>query len=133
MASAHLAAGDEEKAAEWFQRIIESTTERVEWPIPYVRCFYFLGQIHENRGEMEKARKYVPRFSSRYLDFSSKRSVDWYARTAKLSRSGVMGDPTKASREKGEKMWAVMIKNLVELVEHLKGMSLDEIYQRNRY
>jgi creatinine amidohydrolase/Fe(II)-dependent formamide hydrolase-like protein/7-cyano-7-deazaguanine synthase in queuosine biosynthesis len=82
---------------------------------------------------LDKARKYVPRFSSRYLDFSSKRSVDWYARTAKLSRSGVMGDPTKASREKGEKMWAVMIRNLVELVEHLKGMSLDEIYQRNRY
>ena len=82
---------------------------------------------------MDKARKYVPRFSSRYLDFSSKRSVDWYARTAKLSRSGVMGDPTKASREKGERMWAVMIKNLLELVEHLKGMSLDEIYQRNRY
>jgi creatinine amidohydrolase/Fe(II)-dependent formamide hydrolase-like protein len=82
---------------------------------------------------LDKARKYVPRFSSRYLDFSSKRSVDWYARTAKLSRSGVMGDPTKANREKGEKMWAVMIKNLVELVEHLKGMSLDEIYQRNRY
>jgi len=82
---------------------------------------------------MTKARKYVPRFSSRYLDFSSRRSVDWYARTAKLSRSGVMGDPTKASREKGEKMWAVMIHNLVELVEHLKGMSLDEIYHRNRY
>ena len=82
---------------------------------------------------LEKAKKYVPRFSSRYLDFSSKRSVDWYARTAKLSRSGVMGDPTKASREKGERIWAVMIKNLVGLVEHLKGMSLDEIYQRNRY
>jgi hypothetical protein len=26
-------------------------------------------------------------------------------------------------------MWAVMIHNLVELVEHLKGMTLDEIYQ----
>ncbi len=82
---------------------------------------------------MHKARKYVPRFSSRYLDLSSKRSVDWYARTAKLSRTGVMGDPTKASREKGEKIWAVMIHNLVGLVEHLKGMSLDEIYHRNRY
>ena len=83
--------------------------------------------------EMDKARKYVPRFSRRYLDFSSKRSVDWYARTAKLSRSGVMGDPSKASKEKGEQMWAVMIKNLVEFVEHLKSMSLDEIHQRNRY
>lgn len=82
---------------------------------------------------LDKAMKYVPRFSSRYLDFSSKRSVDWYARTAKISASGVMGDPTKASREKGAKMWEVMIRNLVEFVEHLKGMSLDEIYQRNRY
>jgi len=44
-----------------------------------------------------------------------------------------MGDPTRASREKGEQMWAVMIRNCVEFVEHLKGISLDEIYQRNRY
>ena len=83
--------------------------------------------------QMDKARKYVPRFSSSYLDFSSKRSIDWYARTAKISRSGVMGDPSRASKEKGERMWAVMIKNLVEFVEHLKSMSLDEIHQRNRY
>jgi len=83
--------------------------------------------------QMDKARRYVPRFSSRYLDFSSKRSVDWYARTARLSRSGVMGDPSQASKEKGERIWAVMIKNLVEFVEHLKSMSLDEIHQRNRY
>ena len=82
---------------------------------------------------MDKARKYVPRFSSKYLEFSSKRSVDWYTRTARLSKSGVMGDPTKASREKGERMWDIMIRNLVELVEHIKDMSLDEIYQRNRY
>jgi creatinine amidohydrolase/Fe(II)-dependent formamide hydrolase-like protein len=82
---------------------------------------------------LDKARKSVPRFSSRYLDFSSKRSVDWYARTAKLSASGVMGDPTKATREKGERMWEVMIRHLVEFVEQLKGMSLSEIHQRRRY
>jgi creatinine amidohydrolase/Fe(II)-dependent formamide hydrolase-like protein len=78
---------------------------------------------------MDKIRRFVPRFSSRYLDFSSSRSVNWYARTVKLSSSGVLGDPTKATREKGEKMWAVMIKNLVELVEHIKGLSLKDIYQ----
>jgi creatinine amidohydrolase/Fe(II)-dependent formamide hydrolase-like protein len=82
---------------------------------------------------LDEARKSVPRFSSRYLDFSSKRSVDWYARTAKLSASGVMGDPTKATREKGERMWDVMIRHLVEFVEQLKGMSLSEIHQRRRY
>jgi creatinine amidohydrolase/Fe(II)-dependent formamide hydrolase-like protein len=78
---------------------------------------------------LDKARKLIPKFSTDYLDFTSKRSVTWYARTARISSSGVLGDPTKASREKGEKMWEVMVRNLVELVEHLKGMSLDEIYQ----
>ncbi len=79
---------------------------------------------------MEKAKKLVPHYSNRYLNFSSKRSVDWYARTAKISNSGVMGDPTKASAEKGRQMWAVSIKNLAEFVEHLKGLTLDEIYER---
>jgi creatinine amidohydrolase/Fe(II)-dependent formamide hydrolase-like protein len=83
--------------------------------------------------QMPAARRSVPRFSSRYLDFSSKRSVDWYARTAKISESGVMGDPTKATREKGDKIWEVMIRNLVEFVEQLKRMSLSEIHQRRRY
>jgi len=75
----------------------------------------------------------VPRFSSRYLDFSSSRSVDWYARTSKISKSGVLGDPTQASAEKGRKMWDIMIRNMTDFVEHLKSMSLDEIHQRNRY
>ena len=75
-------------------------------------------------------RRFIPRFSSRYLDFSSKRSVGWYAHTAKISSSGTMGDPTKGTREKGERMWDVMIRHLVEFVEELKNMSLDEIYQK---
>ncbi len=78
---------------------------------------------------LTKARKLVPQFSSQYLDFTSRRSVTWYAHTKRLSRNGVLGDPTRASREKGEEMWRVMIRNLVELVEHLKTLSLDEIYQ----
>jgi creatinine amidohydrolase/Fe(II)-dependent formamide hydrolase-like protein len=79
---------------------------------------------------MDKARKFVPKFSSGYLDFTSKRSVEWFARTSAISKTGVLGDPTKATREKGERMWEVMIRNMVEFVEALKGMSLDEIYQR---
>jgi creatinine amidohydrolase/Fe(II)-dependent formamide hydrolase-like protein/7-cyano-7-deazaguanine synthase in queuosine biosynthesis len=77
-----------------------------------------------------KAQKFIPRFSSRYLDFTSKRSVGWYAHTSKISPLGVLGDPTKGTREKGERMWQVMIKHLVEFVEDLKSMSLDEIYQK---
>ncbi len=79
---------------------------------------------------MKKARKFVPHFSSRYLNFSSKRSVEWNARTMKISPNGVLGDPTKASKEKGEQIWNVMIKNLVEFVEQLKKMTLDEIYEK---
>jgi TolB-like protein/Flp pilus assembly protein TadD len=62
LARAHLAAGDEDKAAAWFERIAESGFEHLWWPIPYVRSFYFLGKIHENRGEMEEAREYYRRF-----------------------------------------------------------------------
>ncbi|MEE4273613.1 MAG: creatininase family protein [Thermoanaerobaculales bacterium] len=79
---------------------------------------------------MELAEAFVPQFSSRYLDFTARRSVEWFARTARISPNGVMGDPTRASAEKGAQMWRVMIANLVEFVEEIKGMSLDEIYER---
>lgn len=72
----------------------------------------------------------VPRFSSHYLDFSSKRGVGWYGHTLKISPSGVMGDPTRASAEKGRRMWDTMVRNLVEMVEDIKGLTLDEIHQR---
>lgn len=78
----------------------------------------------------DKMRRFIPKFSSRYLNFSSKRSVEWYARIAKISSSGVLGDPKKASQEKGKKIWAIMIKHLVEFVEDLKNMSLDEIHHK---
>jgi creatinine amidohydrolase/Fe(II)-dependent formamide hydrolase-like protein len=80
--------------------------------------------------QMDRAEKLVPKFSSRYLDFTSKRGISWYAFTKKISDSGVMGDPTKASVEKGRKMWDVMIGNLVTFVEELKRLTLDEIFQK---
>jgi creatinine amidohydrolase/Fe(II)-dependent formamide hydrolase-like protein len=80
--------------------------------------------------KMERASKLIPQFSSRYLNFTSKRGVSWYAYTKKISQNGVMGDPTKASAEKGRKIWKIMIAHLVALVEDLKRMTLDEVYQR---
>jgi creatinine amidohydrolase/Fe(II)-dependent formamide hydrolase-like protein len=80
--------------------------------------------------KLESARRYIPHFSSRYLNFSSKRGVGWYAYTSRLSATGVLGDPTKATPEKGKQIWDLMIKNLVEFVEDLKGMSLEELYHR---
>ncbi|MFC1891831.1 creatininase family protein [Thermodesulfobacteriota bacterium] len=80
--------------------------------------------------QLEKARKFIPRFPIKYLNFSSKRSVGWYVRTSKISSNGVIGDPTKASVEKGKVIWEHMVRHLVEFVEDLKTMSLDEIHQR---
>jgi creatinine amidohydrolase/Fe(II)-dependent formamide hydrolase-like protein len=79
---------------------------------------------------MERAEKLVPKFSSRYLDFTSKRGISWYAFTKRISESGVMGDPTKATAEKGRRMWDMMIKHLVSFVEELKQLTLDEIFQK---
>ena len=80
--------------------------------------------------KMDIVHKQVPKFSNRYLNFTSSRGIPWYARTKKISESGVMGDPTKASAEKGRKMWEIMIAHLTAFVEDLKNMTLDEIFQK---
>lgn len=79
---------------------------------------------------MDLAEAFVPNFSSRYLNFTSIRGVSWYAHTRKISATGVMGDPTRANAEKGEKIWQTMIAHLVALAEDLKSMTLEEIYHR---
>jgi creatinine amidohydrolase/Fe(II)-dependent formamide hydrolase-like protein len=80
--------------------------------------------------DMEKAEAFVPRSNVRYLDFSSEYGVEWFAHTARLSPSGVLGDPTKATVEKGERMWELMVGHLVSFVETLKSMTLAEIHER---
>jgi tetratricopeptide (TPR) repeat protein/predicted Ser/Thr protein kinase len=68
LATAAMAGGDDAKAEASFRRIADSTTERVPWPIPYVRSFYFLARIHEKRGENEKAREHYRRFAGYWKD-----------------------------------------------------------------
>ncbi len=80
--------------------------------------------------DLRAARRAVPRFPSRYLDFGSERSVAWFSRTEHISKSGVLGDPTQASAEKGEAIWELMIEALVAFVEQVKGLSLEEIHRR---
>jgi len=80
--------------------------------------------------KMDKAQESTLHFSNRYLNFSSKNYVPWYVHTHKISRTGVMGDPTLATAEKGRRMWEIMISHLVAFVEAIKGLPLEEIYQR---
>jgi pentatricopeptide repeat protein len=68
LASAYLAAGQGDEAAEWFERIIESGVERNLWAVEYIRSLYFLGKISENRGDMEQAREYYRRFYDFWKD-----------------------------------------------------------------
>jgi tetratricopeptide (TPR) repeat protein len=64
LGSAHLAAGDRDKAGYWLRKVTESGTEHVHWPVPYVRSLYLLGTVHEARGEADRARECYGRFAA---------------------------------------------------------------------
>jgi serine/threonine-protein kinase len=61
LASANLGAGNEEQAARYFERIIESDGERLVWPIPFVRSLYLLATIYAARDEQALAKGYLDR------------------------------------------------------------------------
>lgn len=82
--------------------------------------------------DMSKAVDETLDLDNEYLDFTSDRGVSWYVHTQRLSKSGVMGDATKATAEKGKKMWAISIAKMVEFVESVKNTPLEKLYQ-NRY
>ncbi|MBS7621225.1 creatininase family protein, partial [Candidatus Bathyarchaeota archaeon] len=48
--------------------------------------------------------------------------VSWAFRTREISSTGVIGDPAKASKEKGEKAWQLAIERLAELLKELDSM-----------
>jgi creatinine amidohydrolase/Fe(II)-dependent formamide hydrolase-like protein len=50
--------------------------------------------------------------------------VSWSFRTKELSENGVIGDPTKASKEKGEIAWKLAIARLAELLKELDKMKV---------
>jgi tetratricopeptide (TPR) repeat protein len=62
LAQAHLAAGDRNAAARWFQKIVDNGIERVYDPVRFVRSHYFLAQLAEERGDTAKAKDLYARF-----------------------------------------------------------------------
>lgn len=82
--------------------------------------------------DMEKAVDHTLDLDNEFLDFTSDRGVSWFVHTKRLSKSGVMGNATLGSAEKGEKMWQVMIAKMTEFVETIKNTPTDKLYQ-NRY
>jgi len=62
---------------------------------------------------------------SKYIKIGLKETgpkVSWAFRTKEISSTGVIGDPTKASKEKGEKAWKLAIERLAELLKELDSM-----------
>jgi serine/threonine protein kinase/tetratricopeptide (TPR) repeat protein len=62
LGSAHFASGNLTEAAARFDRVLHATRTRVNYPVEFVRSFYFLGQISERRGDRAKAGEYYRRF-----------------------------------------------------------------------
>lgn len=82
--------------------------------------------------DMDKAVDDTLDLDNEYLDFTSERGVSWFIHTKTLTKSGVMGNATLASAEKGHKMWEVMIRKMAEFVETIKNTPSDKLFQ-NRY
>lgn len=82
--------------------------------------------------DMDKAVDESLDLDNEYLDFSSDRVVSWYVHTKRLSRSGVMGNATLATAEKGNMIWKIMIQKMTEFVETIKNTPLDKLYT-NKY
>ena len=68
LGSANLTASRLDDAEQWFRRIVEGRTERITAPIEYARSLFFLGTIHEKRGDMDAARTYYRRFLEHWRD-----------------------------------------------------------------
>ncbi|MCP4676860.1 MAG: hypothetical protein GY854_15365, partial [Deltaproteobacteria bacterium] len=62
LGEAELAAGNRERAAGWFRKVIESGAEHIEFPVLFVRSHYQLGKIYEALGEPTKAAAAYARF-----------------------------------------------------------------------
>ncbi len=71
--------------------------------------------------DMDKAVDDTLDLDNEYLDYTSERGVSWYVHTEHLTKSGVMGNATKATAEKGHQMWEIMIRKMAEFVETIKN------------
>ncbi len=82
--------------------------------------------------DMSKAVDDTLDLDNEFLDFTSDRGVSWFVHTKTLTKSGVMGNATLASPEKGHKMWEIMIRKMAEFVETIKNTPSEKLFQ-NRH
>jgi len=77
------------------------------------------------RVHMDKARKEIGMPPSRFIwmDLMSASPVLLMDQWSRFSKSGVVGDPTLATPQKGEKVFEAVVEALVELVRDFKTYS----------
>jgi serine/threonine protein kinase/Tfp pilus assembly protein PilF len=68
LATAYIAAGEDAKAEDVLDEILNAGSERLMLPKIWVRSHYLLAQIHERRGDTEKARELYRRFHELWRD-----------------------------------------------------------------
>lgn len=77
------------------------------------------------KDRIKKPRITLPK--SKYTKIGLKETgpkVSWSFKTREISETGVIGDPTKATKEKGEKAWKLAIERLADLIKELDKMKL---------
>jgi serine/threonine-protein kinase len=94
LGTAHLKVGNLAEAQAYFSKIVESSSERLLWPIYYVRSWYFLATIHEARGEVGEARKAWTRF----LDYWDGGDMDAELVSRSRERIGQHSQPKALTR-----------------------------------
>jgi Tfp pilus assembly protein PilF len=68
LATAYIAAGEDAKAEDVLDEILDAGSERIALPEIWVRSHYHLAQIHERRGDNERARELYRRFYELWRD-----------------------------------------------------------------
>ena len=72
--------------------------------------------------DLKKVVKEIPKSPSKFIkfDFPSEPRARMAWRTKEISTSGVIGDPTKASLEKGKKIIDAVVQRLANLIEDIR-------------
>lgn len=82
--------------------------------------------LNESAVQLDKARKEIGFHKSRYswhdlVSGPPVRMVEWWSR---ISQTGVIGDPTVATRDKGQKWFEATVSNLVEFIREFRAMEI---------
>jgi len=84
--------------------------------------------VDEERVERDRVQKEMgmPKSSFIWHDLANPSPVQMMEWWSTFSHTGVLGDPTLASKEKGDRLYSVLVDRMVELVRELKARPIRE-------